>query len=187
MKRASQAASRSNRPTKSARKENHGSHDTQVHASPSAAVQTESESVRQRAKPYLLATAKMPVRVLNAEWSVGVNRPLDQQHVAALQSSFARSLERTCPAHFMAAECSAQAVQHMWKYLESQGVPMMIEGFEDLGGDGEQVQSFLDWDQVNGDEHPELGAGNHRKAALLRLGLGAEEQWWTCELYDKGM
>lgn len=163
MKRSAQCAPHSTRPAKTGRR------------------LTDSESIRQQARPFLLATAKMPVKVLRAEWVDGSNRPLDQQHVATLSSALARGIERTCYGNYLIVECSSEAVRRMREHSEGQGATQDLEELME-----DRVLSFLDWDKVNGEERPELTAGQHRKAALERLGLEEEEMWWTCEIYDRG-
>lgn len=45
-------------------------------------------SLRQRAKPYELATARMPFSALATVWKQGMSRPIRRQHVSRLLGLF---------------------------------------------------------------------------------------------------
>jgi hypothetical protein len=55
----------------------------------------------------------------------------------------------------------------------------------------EHVLSFRNWADLNGDDKPELMAGQHRIEALKdyvkQTASDPSDLWWICEFYDKGM
>ncbi|KAF9869196.1 hypothetical protein CkaCkLH20_13327 [Colletotrichum karsti] len=113
---------------------------------------SESESVRERARPYLLAVAKMPVDTLGTRWSVGRNRPLEAGHARELKEVFKRSgLERRAPEHRILVLCGAEEVRRM----------RSAQPGSDRGGEDD----FLGWAAVIGST-PEVMAGQHRIEAL---------------------
>ncbi|KAK1994148.1 hypothetical protein LX36DRAFT_641942, partial [Colletotrichum falcatum] len=123
----------------------------------------EGRSVRERARPYLLAVGKMPVDVLETTWSIGRNRRVEPAHVWELKEAFMKGgLERSAPENRIAVLCSVEDVRRI---RQSTGEP-----------------------GVN-DTKAEVMAGQHRLCALreyvVATGAPASEAWWTCELYDK--
>lgn len=134
----------------------------------------EGESVKERARPFLLAVAEMPVDVLDTTWSVGQNRPIEQDHVHELKEMFKKGgLERRAPENRITALCSADEVRHMRAAVN-----------------GRREECFLDWAAVN-EGTVEVMAGQHRIKALRdyigETGTPPTELWWTCELYDKNI
>jgi hypothetical protein len=55
----------------------------------------------------------------------------------------------------------------------------------------QHVLSFKNWADFNGDEKPELMAGQHRIEALKdyvkQTDSDSSDLWWICEFYDKGV
>ena len=135
----------------------------------------ESKSVRERARPYLLAVAKMHLDVLDTKWSIGKNRGIDEGHVHALKETFNKGgLERHAEEHRIILLCDPKEVRRMKESLT----------------DGEKGElSFLRWSTVNGSV-VEVMAGQHRIHALRdfvrETNAPREELWWTCEFYSKG-
>ncbi|KAF5486597.1 hypothetical protein CGCA056_v015054 [Colletotrichum aenigma] len=67
-----------------------------------------------RARPFLLAVARMPIDVLDTAWSVGRNRPINAAHVQELLHAFrSGGLERRAPENRITVLCSAEAVSLM--------------------------------------------------------------------------
>lgn len=145
----------------------------------------ETDSIYQQARPYLLATAKMPIDALTSTWRIGKNRQLDRQHVANLCQTFQQgNLARQTEENYLIVSCSSQAIRNMTQHLESK---QQREDFTAIAaGD---VESFEDWLRVN-DERPEVMAGQHRIAALQeyvkRTDSPQKELWWICKFYDQG-
>ncbi|KAF4474785.1 hypothetical protein CGGC5_v016501 [Colletotrichum fructicola Nara gc5] len=151
---------------------------------------TETSSARERAQPFLLAVARMPIDVLDTAWSVGRNRPINAAHVQELLHAFrSGGLERRAPENRITVLCSAEAVSLMQQ--DGGG----IEGREeDDGEDGNDDNdspcelSFLHWAEVSGGK-AEVMAGQHRIQALREYvketGAPGSDLWWACELYDK--
>ena len=147
----------------------------------------EITSAREQARPYLLATAKLPVAALTSTWRTGQNRPLNLQHVQDLCSVFAKGgLARSSEKNYLLVACSAAAVATMREYLKAAGE---ISNFNGLLGDDSPL-SFKYWPEVTDNAPAELMAGQHRVAALRKYveenGFEEDELWWTCELYDQG-
>lgn len=145
----------------------------------------ETDSIYKQARPYLLATAKMPIDALTSTWRIGKNRRLDRQHVANLCQTFHQgNLARQTEENYLIVSCSSQAIRNMTQHLESK---RRQEGSTAIAvGD---VEPFEDWLCVN-DEKPEVMAGQHRIAALQeyvkRTGSPEKELWWICKFYDQG-
>ncbi|GJC90065.1 hypothetical protein ColLi_12903 [Colletotrichum liriopes] len=145
----------------------------------------ESKSVRERARPYLLAVGKMHVDVLETMWSVGRNRRVEPAHVQELKDAFMKGgLERSAPENRIAVLCSAEEVRRIRQNM-GQGGDGDGDGDDDPS-DGEA--SFLHWAGVNNSK-AEVMAGQHRLCALREYvkatGALESDAWWTCELYDK--
>ncbi|KAF6805837.1 hypothetical protein CPLU01_15954, partial [Colletotrichum plurivorum] len=72
----------------------------------------EGASVRERARPFLLTVAKMPLDVLDTTWTIGRNRQLHRGHVDNLREVFKKGgLERRAPENRIVVLCSAKDVQ----------------------------------------------------------------------------
>ncbi|KAF4806473.1 hypothetical protein CGCSCA5_v014353 [Colletotrichum siamense] len=154
----------------------------------------DSSSARERARPYLLAVAKMPIAVLDTTWSVGRNRSINTAHVQELLHMFRSSrLERRAPEKRIIVLCSADEVSRMQQAFgnveEDEQDEDMKEEEDDDEGDTYPKMSFLRWAEVNGGK-AEVMAGQHRIQALREyikeMGAAGPQPWWTCELYDKG-
>ncbi|PVH90418.1 hypothetical protein DM02DRAFT_547825, partial [Periconia macrospinosa] len=119
--------------------------------------------------PYLLVTARFPIDALSAEWSIGVNRPIDQAHKRRLHQIFDETgiLQRDTSHRLQVAYSKAQ-VQQMLNHLKE--------------------PSFKGWVSVVR-EKAELIAGHHRVEAFKKYlqlrRLPEEERWWVCSIYDK--
>jgi hypothetical protein len=148
---------------------------------------THGQSVRDRAKPYLLATAKFRVDDLTPTWTDGRNRDLDKRQANALCAIFeGQQLQRESVENRLRVLCSREEVEQMQAYLQQEG-----------GALGETSSSwpwFGDWAKVNRGP-AELMAGQHRVAALKaffekkdRLHASSEPDplWWVCDIYNRG-
>lgn len=146
---------------------------------------TEVDSLRKQAEPYRLAVAELPIHLLHSAWSRGNNRPLDRNHVAHLCRSFQNGgLARRAEQHYVQVSCSAAAVQKM--------IDAIPDADQSTAQDRRQhVLSFKNWADFNGDEKPELMAGQHRIEALKdyvkQTDSDSSDLWWICEFYDKGV
>ncbi|KAL6355264.1 hypothetical protein LRP88_10850 [Fusarium phalaenopsidis] len=144
---------------------------------------TEVDSLRKQAEPYRLAVAELPIHLLHSAWSRGNNRPLDRNHVAHLCRSFQNGgLARRAEQHYVQVSCSAAAVQKM--------IDAIPDADQSTAQDRRQhVLSFKNWADFNGDEKPELMAGQHRIEALKdyvkQTDSDSSDLWWICEFYDK--
>ncbi|RTE68358.1 hypothetical protein BHE90_017263 [Fusarium euwallaceae] len=144
---------------------------------------TEVDSLRKQAEPYRLAVAELPIHLLHSAWSRGNNRPLDRNHVAHLCRSFQNGgLARRAEQHYVQVSCSAAAVQKM--------IDAIPDADQSTAQDRRQhVLSFKNWADFNGDEKPELMAGQHRIEALKdyvkQTDSNSSDLWWICEFYDK--
>ncbi|WYZ36255.1 hypothetical protein EsH8_XII_000005 [Colletotrichum jinshuiense] len=126
----------------------------------------EGDSVKERARLFLLSVAEMPVDVLNTTWSVGQNRPIEQDHVHEPKEMFKKGgLERRAPENRITALCSADEVHRMRAALN-----------------GRREECFLDWAAVN-EGTVEVMAGQHCIKALRdyigETGTPPTELWWT--------
>jgi hypothetical protein len=82
----------------------------------------EADSIYDQAAPYLLVTAKFPIDALTAEWSIGVNRPIDQAHKRRLRQIFNEAgVLRRDKNHRLQVACSKAEVQQMLDCLEEEG------------------------------------------------------------------
>ncbi|KAG6178740.1 hypothetical protein E4U36_006198 [Claviceps purpurea] len=155
----------------------------------SDSAQEERQSVQSMAKrpaPGLknaksIITARMPIKLLTTNWSLGSNRPLDPRHVQNLKKSFVElgGPKRDLEAHYLKVLCTGAEVKRMTKKLDLPDVTKQAEGMPD----------FTIWPVVNGREPLELLAGQHRIRALEEwvkdAKLGEEELWWPCKFYDR--
>jgi hypothetical protein len=152
---------------------------------------SEADSIYDQAAPYLLVTARFPIDALTSEWSMGVNRPIDQAHKRRLRQIFDEAgVLRRDTSHQLQVACSKAQVQHMLDHLEEEdqaqtAVPA-TEGAEE--GDS-KWPSFEGWASVIGAK-AELIAGHHRVEAFKEYArlrqLPEEERWWVCSIYDQG-
>ncbi|KAG9185003.1 hypothetical protein G6011_11833 [Alternaria panax] len=83
----------------------------------------EADCVYDRAAPYLLVTVRFPIDSLTSEWSIGVNRPIDQAHKRRLRQVFdeAGVLQRDA-SHRLQVACSKAQVQQMLDHLKEEGL-----------------------------------------------------------------
>ena len=151
----------------------------------------EADSIYDQAAPYLLATARFPIDALTSEWTIGVNRPIDQAHKRRLRQIFDEvGVLRRDESHRLQVACSKAQVQQMLAHLSKEGQAQTTAAAAEGAEDGDSKwPSFEGWTSVVGAD-AELIAGHHRIEAFkeyLRLrGLPKEEQWWVCSIYDKG-
>jgi hypothetical protein len=148
-----------------------------------------TQSVREQAEPYRIATAKFPIDALTPVWRIGSNRLVDAQHVQNLSRIFEQQgLQREAVENHLLIACSQAEVQRMWDHLgqTDRSTPTLGEA---------KLQSFRDWMLVNGCK-AEIIAGQHRVEALkaffqqksrLHESLEEDPLWWVCDIYDKGM
>ncbi len=136
-------------------------------------------AVRELARPYLLATAKVPLDVLDFHWTLGSNRSVNVKQVRTLRDIFSQqSVDREYDDHHIRGLCSKVEVERMTAHLRgtSSRNPSQL------------WPSFLDWMAVNGTQI-ELIAGQHRVEALRehvrRSNLKHDELWWVCDIYDR--
>lgn len=181
---SSRGQAQSQRPRGTVRRRRAGGHPLPAPiCPPGPAALHEGESVAERARPFLLAVARMPLGVLDTTWSIGRNRPINPAHVRELECVFSKvGLERCAPEHRLRLLCSAADVRRMRAAASRRGYH---------AGD-EEASSFLDWASVNtAGDRVEVMAGQHRihalRAYVARTGSPDTELWWTCELYDKGV
>jgi hypothetical protein len=145
----------------------------------------EVESVYDQAEPYRLVTAKFPIDALTPEWRIGVNRPINEAHKRRLCEIFNDvGVLRKNLNHRLRVACTKAQVQTMLDHL-SRG--------QAQGGAAQEKESewpsFEEWNTIIG-ERAELMAGNHRVEAFkehLRHLKSAEERWWICDIYDRGI
>ena len=147
----------------------------------------DADSIYDQVAPYLLVTARFPIDALTAEWSIGVNRPIDQAHKRRLRQIFDEAgVLRRDTSHRLQVACSKAQVQQMLNRLKEGDQVTAAESAE--GGDS-KWPSFEGWEGVIG-EKAELIAGHHRveafKEYLQLRQLPEEERWWVCSIYDKG-
>ena len=151
----------------------------------------EADSIYDQAAPYLLVTAKFPIDALTSEWSIGVNRPIDQAHKRRLRQIFDEvGVLRRDRSHRLQVACSKAQVQQMLAHLNEEGQAQTTAAAGEGAEEGDSKwPSFEGWESVIGAE-AELIAGHHRIEAFkehLRLcRLPKEERWWVCSIYDKG-
>lgn len=156
--------------------------------SPEPAHFHEVDSISTQARPYLLATAKLPISALQPEWSLGQNRALEISHARKLCAIFEQGgLNRRASENYLRVLCNVDEVSKMRAYLQG-GAEPCGDGSSALSQD--EVLSFMDWHLVNPRHLVELMAGQHRTKALelylQQTGAGEPEAWWICEFYDRG-
>lgn len=147
----------------------------------------DADSIHDQVAPYLLVTAKFPIDALSAEWSTGVNRPIDQAHKRRLCQIFDETgVLRRDTGYRLQVACSKAHIQQMLNHLKEVGQVTTDESAAE--GDW-KWPSFEGWVSVIG-EKAELIAGHHRveafKEYLQLRQLAEEERWWVCSIYDKG-
>lgn len=119
----------------------------------------ETKSARQQALPYLLATARIPIKVLTTEWKIGQNRSLDFKHVQDLCSAFKnKALKQTSYDNYLLVSRHRESVHKMKEYLQ------------DADRIGEEPLPFDEWADVNPGELLEMIAGQHHRAGLKEFG-----------------
>jgi hypothetical protein len=83
----------------------------------------EADCVCDRAAPYLLVTVRFPIDSLTSEWSIGVNRPIDQAHKRRLRQVFNKAgVLRRDASHQLQVACSKAQVQQMLDHLKEEGL-----------------------------------------------------------------
>jgi hypothetical protein len=143
------------------------------------------QSVRERAEPYRLGTARFPVDGLTPVWTQGCNRDPDKKQVQALCKIFEeQEVQRESVENRLRVLCSRAEVERMTAHLAQAGEP--------TSETASSLPSFRDWVKVNGG-CAELMAGQHRVKALElflkrgnRLPSSPESPWWPCDIYDRG-
>lgn len=151
----------------------------------------EADSIYDQAAPYLLATARFPIDALTSEWSIGVNRPIDQAHKRRLRQIFDEvGVLRRDVTHRLQVACSKAQVQQMLAHVSEEGQAQTTAAAAEGAEDGDSKwPSFEGWMSVIGAD-AELIAGHHRveafKEYLQLRGLPEDERWWVCSIYDKG-
>jgi hypothetical protein len=161
----------------------------------------EADSIYDQAAPYLLVTARFPIDALTPEWSIGLNRPIDETHKRRLRQIFDEAgVLRRGTSHRLQVACSKAQVQQMLDHLKEEGqaettvatgesVKASSEGWGSVEEGDSKWPLFEGWESVIG-EKAELIAGHHRVEAFkeyLELRRSPkEERWWVCSIYDKG-
>ncbi|KAG6052682.1 hypothetical protein E4U17_005518 [Claviceps sp. LM77 group G4] len=130
----------------------------------------DSKSVRGLAKPHLLAVAKLQVKVLEPNRSIGSNRQLDADRVGELKNLFKKDgLKRTAQENWLLCVCNAADISKIWP----------DENLLNRGHCSEVMPQSI-----------EVLNGQHRIAALRDYvndtGNDEAELWWMCELYNQG-
>lgn len=148
------------------------------------------ESVCDQAEKYRLATVKFPIDALTPEWSIGMNRPINEGHKRRLLQIFKETgVLRQDVNHRLHVACTKAQIERMFSHISQKG--SQVEGAAGASENTRDVEllSFDDWNSVVG-EKAELIAGNHRveafKEYLRYSGSVAAERWWGCNLYDRG-
>ncbi|KAF2174792.1 hypothetical protein K469DRAFT_770346 [Zopfia rhizophila CBS 207.26] len=152
----------------------------------------EIDSVREQAEPYRLVTAKFPIDALTPEWTVGLNRPIDEAHKQRLCEIYKeQGVFRKDSSYRLRVACTEDQVQKMMDHIgweQAQNGHFAAARGREIQEKEFECPSFKDWNTIIG-EKAELMAGNHRvealKEYLRRLGCGDEERWWICDIYDK--
>ncbi|KAL0929278.1 uncharacterized protein CTRU02_215819 [Colletotrichum truncatum] len=169
----------------------------------------ESESVREQARPYLLAVGRLHIDVLETTWSIGRNRRLEPGHVRELKEAFMKGgLERGAPENRIFVLCTAEEVYRIRRSRDNEDDNDDNDDNNNNGNDsnkesnndnhhnnanrsrehGGDEDPFLRWAAVNKTK-VEVMAGQHRLRALQEYikatGAPESDNWWTCELYDK--
>ncbi|KAG6107107.1 hypothetical protein E4U13_007085, partial [Claviceps humidiphila] len=131
--------------------------------------------------PESIITARMPIKLLTTNWSLGFNQPLDPRHVQNLKKTFVElgGPKRELEEHHLKVLCTGAEVERVMKELDLPDDTKQVEGLPD----------FTIWPEVNGREPLQLLAGQHRIRALEEWAkdakLGEEELWWPCKFYDR--
>ncbi|CAN9177172.1 unnamed protein product, partial [Alternaria alternata] len=149
----------------------------------------EADCVYDRAAPYLLVTARFPIDALTSEWSIGMNRPIDQAHKRRLRQIFDEAgVLRRDASHRLQVACSKAQVQQMLDHLKDEGLAQTTATAAESAEGDSKWPSFEGWGSIIG-EKAELIAGHHRVEAFkeyLRFReLPEEERWWVCSIYNK--
>ncbi len=127
--------------------------------------------------------ARMPIRALTTEWSLGRNRPVDARHVQRLSKRFLSEggPKRDAKENHLKVLCSGD---DLTKMLEAVGLTVTD------ASRGYTMPDFTDWLRVNGGRKAEVADGQHRLRGLevfaKQAELGEEELWWPCDFYDRG-
>ncbi|CAN9216863.1 unnamed protein product [Alternaria alternata] len=142
----------------------------------------EADCVYDRAAPYLLVTARFPIDALTSEWSIGMNRPIDQAHKRRLRQIFDEAgVLRRDASHRLQVACSKAQVQQMLDHLKDKGLAQTTATAAESAEGDSKWPSFEGWGSIIR-EKAELIAGHHRVEAFkeyLRFReLLEEERWW---------
>jgi hypothetical protein len=139
----------------------------------------ESNTTLQNAEEHIICTARLHVSTLTTAWSTGFNRPLHPKHLSNLLHIFRQDgIQRTAKENRLRILCTPDQVDAITSTLPRAG---------DHTG---QPLDFTSWRVRSDVEKLEVLAGQHRIAALRQyvkeLGLSHTEEWWTCDLYNRG-
>jgi len=150
------------------------------------------KSIREQAKPYRLATVKLPIAALTSTWRIGSNRPIDAKHVQDLCRIFEEQhLQREQVENHLLVACSREDFEQMMSSLQN-----AKEDRPALEESSPSWPDFSDWISVN-NSPVEIIGGQHRvealKVLLARISkrpgastVSKVQSWWICEMYDQG-
>ncbi|CAN9385396.1 unnamed protein product [Alternaria alternata] len=126
----------------------------------------EADCVYDRAAPYLLVTARFPIDALTSEWSIGMNRPIDQAHKRRLRQIFDEAgVLRRDASHRLQVACSKAQVQQMLDHLKDEGLAQTTATAAESAKGDSKWPSFEGWGSIIG-EKAELIAGHYRVEAF---------------------
>jgi hypothetical protein len=134
-------------------------------------------------QPKSIIIARMAMDALSNVWSMGENREIGWDHVRTLSKRFSdkHGPDRENPKHYMKILADGEDILRM---VES------IHHGEAEDGGHIMLHDFSKWMLINDGRQAEIASGQHRKEALRMYvengGLGEEELWWPCEIYDRG-
>jgi hypothetical protein len=145
-------------------------------------------SIREQARPYLLATARVPINVFDFTWSTGANRSINRKHVRTLCRIFSeRKLQRENEQHYVRAISTKEEVTRM---INSINKELPVISTLDPCASVKPWPVFNQWEAIN-QTKIELIAGQHRIEALKEyaqhLKWQDDQLWWICDIYDKGI
>lgn len=110
----------------------------------------EGEATLEQAQRYHLLTARMPIQALTSEWSVGQNRPINEQHVEDLCKIFKQgALKRNAKENHILVLCIRDDVGNMLQHVDCE------ETIETT----EKMPNFAEWLIVNDGRNVEILAG----------------------------
>ena len=151
-----------------------------------------AKSARELAEPYRVCTTRFPIDALTPHWSIGRNRPVNQEHVLSLCKTFEGEdgLQRETARNYLMIGCTEAQLEKMRFYYALTNSP---SSWADpvVGGDW---HSAHEWMAAN-EQKAEIISGQHRVEALKmflvrgKKGLHSSEpteRWWTCDIYNLG-